>query len=107
MNITTENQTFFIMLRPEKKVFTGGISTQSVLDEIQLLGICEIIFHEEAISTEKQLSNKETTSWFEIYLSSSVPIEEIKKVFRSLGQSEYTIFLLAQGRIGESAQSLS
>jgi len=85
-------QGFVIILKPEKQIFKRGIKLQAILDEIQELGKCEFIVHNESIPFEKQLANKEITSWFEIILVTKMGQDAVKDVFLFMKEEEYTVF---------------
>jgi two-component system chemotaxis sensor kinase CheA len=87
---STQN-VFVIFLRPEKEIFKRGVNLSALLEELQSLGNYEIIIHNETISFEKQLANREIVSWFEIFFTSRVNEEVVKDVFLFMKQSEYTV----------------
>jgi two-component system chemotaxis sensor kinase CheA len=82
---------FVIILRPEKEIFKRGINFQAIVEDIHQLGICEFIIHNEAVPFERQLANKQIESWFEIILTSSVGLENVKDVFLFMKQTEYSV----------------
>lgn len=90
-----------VILRPEREIFKRGINFSAVLEELQELGETESIIHNERIPFEKQLANKEMTSWLEIFLNGSVSHEAITDVLLFLKQSEFDI-LPFDGAIFES-----
>ena len=60
---------FVVMLKPEKEIFKRGINLPSILDELQELGSCEFIIHNEETPFEQQLADKAIVSWFEILVA--------------------------------------
>lgn len=82
---------FVIVLKPEPSIFKRGINLSAILDELEQLGASECIIHNESVPFEKQLANKELTSWFEVILSTTTGTEGIKDVLMFLKQSEYEI----------------
>jgi len=82
---------YAVMLKPEKEIFKRGINLSSILDELHELGGCEFIIHNEVVPFEKQLSNKEIVSWFEIIVATKTDIEGVRSVFLFLKESEYAV----------------
>src|SRR5688572_29091753 len=60
---TGKLECFAVLVTPEKEIFSRGVNISALLEEVQELGANEFIIHNEAIPFEKQLANKEITSW--------------------------------------------
>lgn len=88
----TTTAAFAIVLKPEKNIFKRGINFQAILEEIQELGPSEFIVHEESVPMEKQLTDKEIVSWFEIFLVTTAGLEAVKDVFLFMKESEFVVF---------------
>jgi two-component system chemotaxis sensor kinase CheA len=90
-----ESRAFAIFLRPDREIFARGINVGALLEEIQELGASEFIIHNEAIPLEKQLADKDLSSWLEILLTTTQSVETIKDVFLFMKPLEYSILELA------------
>src|SRR5688572_4711819 len=62
---------FAVLLTPDKEIFSRGINLSALLDELQELGSQELMIHNEVIPFERQLANKEITSWFEVLIATT------------------------------------
>jgi two-component system chemotaxis sensor kinase CheA len=82
---------YTIFLTPEKDIFKRGINFQAILDELQELGSCHFIVHNEAVPFEKQLADKLITSWFEILISTDRGIDGVNEVFMFMKPAEYSV----------------
>jgi two-component system, chemotaxis family, sensor kinase CheA len=82
---------YVVILKPEAQIYKRGINFQAILDDIQELGSCEFIIHNETVPFEKQLADKEIWSWFEIILATEADLGMVKDVFLFMKESEYTV----------------
>lgn len=89
--VSGKMECYAVLLKPEKEIFNRGINLAALLEEVQELGKDEIIFHNETIPFEKQLTDKVITSWLEILVATSAGLEAVKDVFMFLKPSEYTV----------------
>jgi len=90
--VAGQEEGFVIILNPEKQIFKRGINFQAIIAEIQELGSCEFIVHNEIVPFEKQLANKEIESWFEIILVSKAGLAGVQDVVLFMKPSEYKVF---------------
>jgi two-component system chemotaxis sensor kinase CheA len=93
---------YAVILKPEIQIFKRGLNFQAILDELQELGPCEFIIHNESIPFEKQLADKEIISWFEIILSTKAGLEAVKDVFLFMKESEYSVFPITEAEFFSS-----
>lgn len=93
---------FAIILTPESNIFKRGINFQAILDDIQELGPCEFIVHNEIVPFQKQLENKAIESWFEILLVSKAEFDEVRDVFMFMKPAEYAVFPITQSDLFSS-----
>lgn len=89
---TDKEQAFVVILQPNKNIFKRGINLQNILSDIQTLGNCEFIIHNEETPFEKQLENKSLDSWIEIILASHAGMQEVRDNFMFLMPGEYHVF---------------
>ena len=82
---------FAIILTPESNIFKRGINFQAILDDIQELGPCEFIVHNEMVPLQEQFANKAIESWFEIFLASKVEVDAVRDVFMFMKPAEYAV----------------
>ncbi|HEY3430651.1 MAG TPA: chemotaxis protein CheA [Cyclobacteriaceae bacterium] len=82
---------FAVFLKPEKEIFNRGINVSALLDELQKLGAQELIIHNETTPFEKQLANKQITSFFEVLIATTAGETGLKDVFMFMKEAEYTI----------------
>jgi two-component system chemotaxis sensor kinase CheA len=95
---------FAVLIKPEKEIFNRGINLSSLLDEVQELGAHEFMIHNEGVPFEKQLANKEITSWFEILIATTAGPDSLKDVFMFMKESEYAIISLDRPETFSSEQ---
>jgi two-component system, chemotaxis family, sensor kinase CheA len=88
---THKLECFAILLRPDKEIFKRGINLAALLEEVQELGASELIIHNEIIPFEKQLTQKQIVSWFEILLAVQSGVDSIQDVFMFMKDQEYKI----------------
>jgi two-component system, chemotaxis family, sensor kinase CheA len=79
------------------------VNFQAVIEELQELGQCEFIIHNETIPFETQIVNKEIVSWFEVILVTRAGMEGVQDVFMFMKPSEYTIIEIASRDVFEKA----
>jgi two-component system chemotaxis sensor kinase CheA len=82
---------YTVFLKPEKNIFTRGINFSALLEELQELGPNELIIHNEAIPFEKQLADKELSSWFEVLIATPAGQDAVTDVFMFMKAAEYTV----------------
>lgn len=80
-----------VILKPERGIFKRGINFSAILEELQELGECECIVHNQSIPFEKQLASKEVTSWLEIFLAGTISRDAITDVLLFLKATEFEI----------------
>jgi two-component system chemotaxis sensor kinase CheA len=93
------NQGFVIILKPEQQIYKRGINFQAIIEDIEALGKNEFIIHNETIPFERQIAEKEITSWFEIILTSTVGLDGVREAFMFLKESEYTVLEIAHSDV--------
>jgi two-component system chemotaxis sensor kinase CheA len=103
-NSNTQQQAacYAVFLKPEKNIFTRGINFSALLEELQELGPNELIIHNETIPFEKQIADKEITSWFEVLIATAAGHEAVADVFMFMKGTEYTIIPVADKSIFSS-----
>jgi two-component system chemotaxis sensor kinase CheA len=90
-NARKEAACYAVFLMPEINIFSRGINFAALLEELQELGANELIFHNEMVPFEKQMADKEITSWFEILIATTAGEEAIADVFMFMKKTEYAI----------------
>jgi two-component system chemotaxis sensor kinase CheA len=86
-----KQECFAILVKPDKEIFKRGVNLVSLFDEVQELGGSELIIHNETVSFEKQLANKQIVSWFEIILATTKGIEAVRDAFMFMREEEFEI----------------
>ena len=79
---------FAIILTPENNIFKRGINFQAILEDLQELGPCEFIVHNEIVPFQKQLENKA----IEILLASKAEFDAVRDVLMFMKPAEYAVF---------------
>ncbi|MDW7690729.1 chemotaxis protein CheA [Flammeovirgaceae bacterium SG7u.111] len=97
-----EASSFLIVFKPEKLLFKRGVNLTAVFEEIEELGKTEMIVHNDDIPLETQIENKEISSWFEIYLSTSEGEEEVNDVFLFMLETEYKVLPLTDSDLSNN-----
>jgi two-component system, chemotaxis family, sensor kinase CheA len=84
-------QGFIVILRPEQQIYKRGINFQAIIEDLECLGKNEFIIHNERVPFEKQILEKDITSWFEIIVATTAGRENVNDVFMFMKESEYTV----------------
>ncbi|MBN1791969.1 MAG: chemotaxis protein CheA [Bacteroidales bacterium] len=87
----SDQRLFCILFTPDKQVFERGLNPDKVIDEIQASGKTKIIAHENETPWEAQKSMKFCQTAWEIYLFTSLTINEMGEVFLFYDDDEYCI----------------
>jgi two-component system chemotaxis sensor kinase CheA len=95
-------QGYVIILKPESNIFKRGINFQAIIEDIDALGKNEFIIHNEVTPFEKQIADKEITSWFEIILATTEGLTIVNEVFMFLKESEYAVLAITDSDIFKS-----
>jgi two-component system chemotaxis sensor kinase CheA len=88
---TQKLECFAIILRPDKEIFKRGVNLAALLEEVQELGACELLVHNEIMPFEKQLAEKQIVSWFEILLTTQAGLGAVRDVFMFMKDQEFKI----------------
>jgi two-component system, chemotaxis family, sensor kinase CheA len=88
---TDSGRAYLVIIKAESDFFKRGIRLEAILDEINELGDCKTFIHNEVIPLAEQLTSKQLSSWFEIYVPASCETERIKDVFLFMKPAEYHI----------------
>jgi two-component system chemotaxis sensor kinase CheA len=99
---TSTAEGFIVILKPEQNIYKRGINFQAIIEDVEALGKNEIIIHNESVPFERQITEKEITSWFEIILTSTAGFEAVKDVFMFLKESEYAVIEITSADIFSS-----
>jgi two-component system, chemotaxis family, sensor kinase CheA len=83
---------YIIFFNPDKEVFIRGLDPDKSIHELGYLGEIHLVRHEKKNTWEEQKSQKICQTSWEIYLHTSLQLNEIEEVFLFYDACEFKVF---------------
>lgn len=91
-----DNKCYIIILSPDRHIFERGLDPDKVILEIIQAGKSHCIVHEKEKTWNKQKLEKECQTTWEIYLNTTLKLNEVEEIFMFYDQDEYNIYEISE-----------
>ncbi len=93
------NHLYVILFSPDKGIFERGLNPDKTVDELKASGETHVILHEKKKSWEKQKLEKICTTIWEVYLKTSLAMNEVEDLFLFYDKDEFSIFEMSREQL--------